>query len=109
MDVAGGVLGSQLLAPLYEAFPGLVPLGVKTGFEVVKRQYGGDQQKNAVVRVPWAVHFRDAIDLISVYDLEFGFPIDIEDPQKAVQAVRAVIDITTSYARKGICHTHLSE
>ncbi len=104
LDVAGGVLGNQLLAPLYAAFPGMVPLGTTTGFNVVKKQYG-EWQKDEVVRIPWAVHFRDAIDLISVYDLEFCFPIDIDDPTKAVQAVQAVIEITRRYAKRGMSHT----
>lgn len=75
------------------------------GFQALKLQYGTLQEKE-VVKTPWAVHYRDGIDLMPVTDMEFAFPIDINNPIKAVKAIHAVIDITKNYALKGITYTY---
>ena len=81
--------------------PDATPVSLMIGFELVKLQYG-TFQKEEVVRTPWAVHYRDGIDIMTVYDLEFAFPININHPLAAVKAIRKVIDIAENYAYKGI-------
>ena len=97
IDVAQHSAGKYILSPLMQNLPGSTPISLMIGFELVKLQYGTFQTEE-VVRTPWAVHYRDGIDIMTVYDLEFAFPIDIKHPVKAVKAIREVIDITEKYA-----------
>ena len=69
------------------------------GFELLKMEYG-TQLKN-VVRTPWAIHYRDGIDIMTVYDMEFAFPVNIKDPKVLVQAIRRLIKIVEKYAAEG--------
>ena len=73
---------------------------MNAGFHEVKAQYG-KYQADEVVRTPWAVHFRDAIGLMPVYDMEFAFPININNPIRAVMAIKKVVEITADWARNG--------
>ncbi len=67
---------------------------------MLKIQYGLFQSHENV-KVPWAVHYRDGIDLSYAYDMEFAFPIDIENPQVLIDAIQVVIDHTEKYALDG--------
>ena len=67
------------------------------GFQTIKKQYG-DLQPEQVVKQPWAVYYRDGIDLIPVYDMEFAFPLDISNPTALSNAVKTVVEITEEYA-----------
>ena len=87
-----------------DRFPGFTPFALGATFEGLKLQYG-TLQGYEVVRTPWAIHYRDAIDAIPVYDVEFAFPIKIDNPELAVKAIHAVIDITKEYAKQGQCTT----
>lgn len=100
IDVAQQTGGEYILSPLMKNVPGVTPISLLIGFQLVKLQYGTLQEEE-VVRTPWAIHFRDGIDIMRVYDLEFAFPIDIDHPLKAVQAIRKVIDIVKDYAFNG--------
>ena len=104
IDVVGGSLGKNILTPLINRFPGSTPLALGASFEALKLQYG-TLQGYEVVRTPWAIHYRDAIDVMPVYDVEFAFPIDIENPELAVRAIHKVINITKQYAKQGQCTT----
>ena len=102
MDVAvhagGNFMFNEL--ELLKDHPLLTPFALSAGFEGLKFQYE-KLQGDEIVRTPWAVHFRDAVDLMPAYDMEFGFPIDIKNPTKAVQAIRVVLQTTTVYALSG--------
>ena len=100
IDVAQETSGKYALAPMMKLLPGSTPVSLMIGFELVKRQYG-TLQKEEVVRTPWAIHYRDGIDIMRVYDVEFAFPINIKHPLKAVQALRKLIDIIEHYAFEG--------
>ena len=100
MDIALGTVGKSVLTPLMANMPGVTPFTLMFGYQSVKFQYG-TLQGQEVVRTPWAVHYRDAIDLMPCYDIEFAFPIDITDPVVAVKAVQEVVKITARYARLG--------
>lgn len=80
--------------------PTATPISLMIGFQAVKMQYG-TLQADKVVRTPWAIHYRDAIDIMRVYDIEFAFPTNIKHPVLAVKAVRKVIEITEKYAYEG--------
>lgn len=69
------------------------------GFELLKLEYG--TQLTKVVRTPWAIHYRDGIDIMTVYDMEFAFPVDIKDPKVLVQAITELIKIVRKYAAEG--------
>lgn len=100
MDVISGgalTIASAILGSLQYY---LTPLTLALGFKMLKLQYGG-AQADQVVKVPWAVHYRDAIDLNYAYDLEFAFPIDIADPEIINKAVQVVVDATFSFSRDG--------
>ena len=101
-DVAQHTGGQYLLAPMMKNLPGTTPLSVMIGFELVKLQYGTFQTKE-VVRTPWAIHYRDGIDKMAVYDVEFAFPTDINDPVNVVKAIRKVINCVKNYAFGGKC------
>ena len=73
----------------------LFPLALK----VLEWQYGNQQEE--VVKVPWAIHYRDGIDLSYAYDIEFGFPLDINNPTVLINAVDAVVTTTRRYAIDG--------
>ena len=73
-----------------------IPFAVGAGFQGVKFQYS--QHGDEIVRTPWAVHYRDAIDLMTANDLEFAFPINIDNPTRAVKAIREVVQITKKFA-----------
>lgn len=75
------------------------PLQLMIGFEVLKLQYGTQLQE--VVRTPWAIHYLDGIDILTVYDMEFAFPVDIKDPKVVVHAIRKLIRIVQKYAAEG--------
>lgn len=100
MDIATETLGKYALAPMTSILPSSTPISLLVGFELVKLQYG-TFQTDEVVRTPWAIHYRDGVDLMRVYDLEFAFPINIKNPVKAVQAIRKVVDIVQKYAYEG--------
>ena len=101
IDVATHTSGRYILTPMMHNLPGTTPASLMVGFELVKLQYG-TFQKDEVVRTPWAVHYRDAIDIMRVYDVEFAFPVDIKHPLVVVKAVRKVIDIVEDYAFNGM-------
>ena len=100
LDLAVHSGGKNVLTPLQHQYPDLTPLMLGLGFQGLKFQYGKLQGKE-VVKIPWAVHYRDGIDLMPCTDMEFAFPIDITDPRNAVKAIHAVVRITKSYAMKG--------
>ncbi len=100
MDVAMGTVGKRFLTPLIQNFPGVTPFTLLGAFQQLKFQYG-TMQGDEVVRTPWAIHYRDAIDLMPVYDVEFAFPIDIDNPEVLVQAIWEVVKVTARYARFG--------
>ena len=102
VDFASHTGGKYVLAPMMQNLPGTTPLSVMIGYQLVKLQYGTLQEEE-VVRTPWAVHYRDGIDLMTVYDVEFAFPTDINDPETAVRAMRKVVDIVKDYAYNGKC------
>lgn len=76
------------------------PLTLALAFKMLKIQYGKLQEAE-IVKAPWAVHYRDAIDMNYAYDMEFAFPIDISDPWILNQAVKVVVDLTASYSKNG--------
>ena len=69
-------------------------------YQELKFQYG-TLQHDEIVKTPWAVHYRDSIDLMPVTDMEFAFPINLSKPTKAVEAIHAVVEITKEYAING--------
>ena len=99
MDVIVHKGGKAVFGAMQEKAPSLTPFAVGIGFQGVKLQYG--KQADEIVRTPWAVHYRDGIDLMPVYDIEFAFPIDIDKPIVAVKAIRAVLKITKDLASGG--------
>ena len=103
LDLAVHKGGQSILAPAIKQYPSLTPVGLGLGFQALRFQYG-DLQGDEVVRTPWAVHYRDAIDEMPVTDMEFAFPINIEDPKRAVQAIQEVVNITKEYALKGMIY-----
>ena len=101
IDVAQETAGKYALAPMMKVLPGSTPVSLMIGFELVKMQYGTAQKKK-VVRTPWAIHYRDGIDITRVYDVEFAFPLNIKNPLKAVKALRKMADIVEDYAFEGM-------
>ncbi len=100
MDVVAGGAMSMEKAILGSMQSKFTPLTLALAFKMLKFQY--DQHQNdEIVKAPWAIHYRDAIDLNYAYDIEFAFPIDIKDPKVLNDAVNIVIDHTTSYSKKG--------
>ena len=101
VDVAGETAGKYSISPMLQHVPGIStpPVKLMIGFELLKLEYGTQLKK--VVRTPWAIHYRDGIDIMTVYDMEFAFPIDIKDPQVLVHAIRILIDIVEKYAAEG--------
>ena len=71
-------------------------------YQELKFQYG-KLQCDEIVKTPWAVHYRDSIDVMPVTDMEFAFPINLSEPTKAVEAIHAVVEITKEYAINGNC------
>ena len=99
MNVAVQALG-QYFSPFLQQRPDLTPLTSMHGYQLLRLQYGV-LQPDEVVRTPWAIHYLDALDVMPVYDLEFAFPIDIDNPVAAVEAIRKVVQITEEYAEGG--------
>ena len=100
VDVATHTGGKYVLSPLMSNLPKSTPVSLLIGFELVKLQYGQSQGEE-VVRAPWAVHYRDGIDIMKAYDLEFAFPTCINNPVTAVKAIQKVTEIVEAYAKKG--------
>lgn len=96
MDIAVHAGGNVAFGAMQKNFPDFTPFALGIGFEGVKFQYS--QQADEIVRTPWAVHFRDATSLMPVTDLEFAFPISIDFPIRAVDAIRKVMEITKNFA-----------
>ena len=103
MDTLIGALGGTVIVPLLSKLPCITPLFLTMGFQTIKKQYG-DLQPEQVVKQPWAVHYRDGIDLMPVYDMEFAFPLDISNPTALSKAVKTVVEITEEYASQ--CKLH---
>ena len=97
MDTLIGALGGTVVIPLLSKLPCITPLFLTMGFQTIKQQYGG-LQKEQVVKQPWAIHYRDGIDLSPVYDMEFAFPLDIGNPTALSNAVKTVVTLTEEYA-----------
>ena len=94
MTVAKAVM--QTLPEVVELL--LFPLSLK----MLEWQYG--KQEEEVVKTPWAIHYRDGIDLSYAYDIEFAFPLDINNPTALITAVDAVVKTTRRYATEGTSH-----
>ena len=92
--------GNSILAPALHKYPDLAPLSLGLGYQALKYQYG-ELQRDEIVKTPWAIHYRDAIDFMTVTDMEFAFPIKLSEPTMAVKAIHAVVDITKEFAIKG--------
>ena len=90
-------LGKAIFSSMLNKF---TPLTLSLAFKMLKFQYG-KLQGDEIVKVPWAIHYRDAIDLNYAYDTEFAFPLDIKDPKVINDAVKVVVDTTASYAATG--------
>lgn len=100
MDVVAGegiTLSKNIFGSMFNKF---TPVSLAMGFKMLKIQYGLFHSHEHV-KAPWAVHYRDGIDLMYCYDMEFAFPIDIENPQVLIDAVQVVIDHTEKYALDG--------
>lgn len=100
MDVAVHSLGDSFVGPYIQQHPAFSVINLNLGFQAMKFQYGS-LQGDEVVRTPWAVHYRDAIDLMPVYDMEFAFPIDINHPVLAIKAIYACVKVTRHYSLNG--------
>ena len=97
MDTLLGSLGGSVIVPLLGKLPCITPLFLTLGFQAIKLQYG-ELQPEQVVKQPWAVHYRDGIDLMPVYDMEFAFPVDINNPVAITKAVKTVVMLTEEYS-----------
>lgn len=100
LDVITGVgltLVKAILGPLFYA---ITPLTLSLGFTLLKFQYGVRQQEETV-KIPWAIHYRDAIDLNYANDIEFAFPIDINNPTIINAAVQDVIEVVQEFIQAG--------
>ena len=90
-------IGKAIFGSMVNKF---TPLTLALAFKMLKFQYGKLQEEE-VVKTPWAIHYRDAIDMNYAYDMEFAFPIDITNPEILNDAVKVVVDLTGSYSKHG--------
>ena len=100
--------GNYVLSPLLQYMPKLTPIILGFSFQAMQEQYG-KLQKCEVVRAPWAIHFRDGIGLMPCYDMEFAFPINLQTPTKAVEAINWVVWVTIWYALSGKTECQIKE
>ena len=100
LDLITGGASSIAKAIFGSVFNQLTPLSLSLAFKMLKVQYGWLQHEN-VVKMPWAIHYRDAIDLTYAYDIEFAFPIDISNPQILIDAVGVVVSLTNQCCTTG--------
>lgn len=83
---------------LMSKMPKTTPLMLTIAFQALKKK---KDFYSEVVHMPWGVFFRDGLDFCRAYDMEFDFPLDINTPDKVIQAVKILKDLTRKYADGG--------
>ena len=85
-----------------ERYPQLIPLIGANSLDIIRR----NQEEEIHEELPHAIHFRYGITLAPVYDMEFAFPLTIDDDQNGfdtlLKAVKIVVEETEKAARGGI-------
>ena len=83
---------------LMSKMPQTTPLMLTIAFQALKKR---KDFYTEVVQMPWGVFFRDGLDFCRAYDMEFDFPLDIDNPVIVLQAVKILKDLTRRYAQGG--------
>ncbi len=91
-----GAMGLQ--GRLMSKMPMTTPLMLTIAFQALSKKKNSYSE---VVQMPWGVFFRDGLDFCRAYDMEFDFPLDIENPEKVILAVKILKDLTMQYAKGG--------
>ena len=86
----------------FERYPQLIPVIGANSLDIIRR----NQEEKIHEELPYAIHFRYGITLAPVYDMEFAFPLTIDDDQNGfdtlLKAVKIVIEETERAAEGGI-------
>ena len=96
------VMVKDIGSPAIERYPLLIPVLGSKSLDIIKR----DQKDEIHEELPYAIHFRYGITLSPVYDMEFAFPLTIDDDQNGfdtlLKAVKTVVEEVEQAARGGI-------
>ena len=91
-----GAMGLQ--GRLMSKIPATTPLMLTIAFQSLRMKKNSYSE---VVQMPWGVFFRDGLDFCRAYDMEFDFPLNIDNPDKVIQAIKILKDLTRRYADGG--------
>ena len=85
-----------------EQYPQLIPVFGANSIAIIK----GGHEEEVHEEIPYAIHFRYGITLAPVYDMEFAFPLTLDDDQNGfdtlLKAVKFVVEEAEKAARGGI-------
>ena len=97
-QTALGVVGE----PVASHYPAFIPAMLAAGFQSIKKQNEG----TTIEPLLYAIHFRFGVNLVPVYDMEFAFPVTLDDGPRGfktlLDAVRIVVDLTQRHAQFGM-------
>ena len=79
-----------------ERYPQLIPVINAQSLNIVKTSLDEEVHEE----LPHAVHFRYGITLAPVYDMEFAFPLTIDDDQNGFDTLLTAVKIVVEEAEK---------
>ena len=85
---------------LMSVLPGVTPTMLTIAFKGLKTGHPEGYYEE-IVAIPWAIFFRDGLDICYAYDMEFLFPVDINNPEIVITAVNILKELTKKYADGG--------
>jgi len=108
-DTTQHVLLNATGSPLMANYPQFVPVVGGISLDLLK----GNLSAQVHEELPYAVHFRYGVSIAPVYDMEFAFPLTLDDDEhgfdKLFEAVQYVVDETQKAAEgrnsiTGVCY-----
>lgn len=108
------MFAGELGSPLIARYPFLTPAYLAAGFKAIKKENPPNEPK--LETLPYAVHFRYGLKFAPVYDMEFAFPITLDDTEHGfdtfLNAIKFVITELEEASKPGemtsilLCSSH---
>lgn len=95
-DTAQHVMLNAIGSPLIERYPQFVPVLGSVSLDLLKQNIPAQLDEE----LPYAIHYRYGISLAPVYDMEFAFPINLDDDENGFQLLIEAVQFVVKEAQK---------
>ena len=102
VDTISSTFVGELGSPLISRYPFLVPAYMAFAHKTIKAT---NPPGKSLEQLPYAIYFHYGIDYSPAYDMEFAFPVNMNDPDhgfdKLFKALDVVVNEVADAARQG--------